>query len=98
MAEEQPLKCRHCKVNKAQRNRGLCNRCYLTPAIRALYPAVERTGMERGIEDFNGNPTGVDPLATDTFPGSKDRVAAMQRRAEAGQSLYHPEDYKPNLE
>ena len=41
-----PTPCRHCRAKPGTRCRGLCYRCYVTPSIRARYPAettAERT-------------------------------------------------------
>ena len=35
--------------------------------------------------------------ATETTPGSEDRILAMQARADRGESLFHPQDYQPQL-
>ncbi len=42
--------CRHCKRFPDYRPRGLCWRCYYTPAVRALYPAMspQESGREGG--------------------------------------------------
>ena len=43
--------CRHCQTNAAIRTkRGLCTRCYFTPAVRSLYPA-------RVVRPFAHEPT-----------------------------------------
>lgn len=36
------MKCRHCKVRKAYRPRGLCWGCYRSRAIRDLHPTCTK--------------------------------------------------------
>lgn len=48
-----PKTCRHCGRDANDRGRGLCYRCYSTPAILALYPPMARrcSGEGDGIYD-----------------------------------------------
>lgn len=34
--------CRHCNCRKVNRPRGLCWRCYYTPAVRAMYLSTHK--------------------------------------------------------
>lgn len=36
--------CVHCKKNRAFRARGLCERCFYTPEVRAATPPVSKFG------------------------------------------------------
>jgi hypothetical protein len=79
--------CIHCgTVSIASRNRGLCYRCYYSPA-RQLYPLRIRRGV--GID----NQQHVLPdRPTTALPGSPEKVAVLEERARLGQALFHPLD------
>lgn len=42
-----PGTCLHCNQPRAISGRGLCTTCYTTPAIRRLYPVIERGHIPR---------------------------------------------------
>jgi hypothetical protein len=82
--------CRHCEVSRASRPRGLCWRCYYTPAVRDLYPSTSKYARQ-GVGNFSGN-TPLPALPTDAVPGSEEKVRVLMLRAEKGVSLWHPDD------
>jgi hypothetical protein len=84
-------KCRHCCKNKIHRPRGLCWRCYYTLEINALYVTESKFGR-RSYPDFYGSAPLPDP--TDARPGTPEKVAVMEERANRGESIFHPEDAK----
>jgi hypothetical protein len=82
--------CRHCRTGNPSRARGLCFQCYRVPSIRLLYPPVNAYGR-RGV----GKPLGRAPLPdapTAALPGTPDKLATLEARAEANQQLFHPWD------
>lgn len=82
--------CRHCGCQKASRPRGLCWRCFDVPGIRNLYPSTSKYAR-RGLvcED---NPQLRPPQPTSARPGSPEKLAVLEQRAECGEALWHPED------
>jgi hypothetical protein len=82
--------CRHCGRNRVNRPRGLCWSCYYTPGLRAQYPSTSKFA-QRGLDDFNG-PALLPPRPTGARPGSPEKVAILQQRAQMRLSLWHPED------
>lgn len=48
------MKCRHCHTNKAiQDKRLLCFACYMTPAIRRLYPSRVANENRETMEELD---------------------------------------------
>lgn len=87
--------CRHCQRGLVNRPRGLCWSCYYKPGVRDQYPS-ESIYARRGV---GGNNQGVDPppYPTDAIPGTDEKVAVMEWRAENGYALWHPGDTRRNL-
>ena len=84
------MRCRHCRCRPVCRPRGLCWRCFYTPAIRRLYPITSK--FARGsILDFYGLPISAF-TATNALPGTPEKIAVLAQRAELRQSLWHPDD------
>src|SRR4051794_1480050 len=82
--------CRHCKRSKQNRPRGLCWSCYYRPGVRETFPSTSKFAR-RGILDFNGYAaTAVRP--TSAPPGSPEKVAVLEERAQQGLALWHPQD------
>lgn len=81
-------KCRHCPVvTQIWGRRGLCWKCYNTPAVRGLY--LSRCG-KRGVgHGFKGK---VEPVPVCEAPGSDGKIEAMAARAERGESLFSDAD------
>lgn len=80
--------CRHCEgaISESGR-RGLCGRCYRKPRICNLYDRIDYVSpIQTG--------SGCLPEPTDTLPGTPERVAVLEARASAGESLFHPDDRK----
>jgi hypothetical protein len=85
--------CCHCKVKRAYRPRGLCGRCYLTPAIRTLYSLPEEVlnkDVYRKGRDSHCNRKM--PERTDAMPGTPEKVRVMMERLRNGEELFHPDD------
>lgn len=72
------------------RPRGLCWKCYYTPGILDRYPISSsifayRSPVKRGVK--YGEPT-------DALPGTPEKVAVLEKRAQNGEHLFHPDDAK----
>ena len=82
--------CRHCGQFAISRPRGLCWHCYYAPGVRNLYPSTS-IYARRGV----ANVLGLGPLPaspTTAAPGTPEKLAVLEDRAKAGQSLTHPAD------
>lgn len=79
--------CRHCKVKRASRPKGLCWGCWTRHRDR--YPSESKFG-NRGVPDFSG--AGRTPDPTDATPGTPEKVAVLMERCRSRQDLWHPED------
>jgi hypothetical protein len=80
--------CRHCRICRASRPRGLCWACFYTPGVRDLYQPVSKFGR-RGLQSQGRSPP---TSATEAAPGSPEKILVLMQRAELGQGLWHPED------
>lgn len=85
-------RCRHCgKYKAAFQRKGLCYRCSTTPEIRRQYATASPFGRRGTSEPMEmDRPAPKHPTAAP--PGSSDKLRVMVQRAEAGCSLFHPED------
>ena len=81
--------CRHCNKVKSNRPRGLCWSCYYRPGVRELFPSTSKFAR-RGVGDFNGR-TSL-PTPTNALPGTPEKIAVLEQRAQMRQSLWHPND------
>lgn len=89
-AHGRPL-CKACGWNNGYRPGGLCQKCYLTPAIRAKFPAnSDSKYARRGVRTPKGRRPQPEP--TTAAPGSNAKVAELARRAQQGLQLWHPQD------
>lgn len=89
--------CRHCKRLVASRARGLCRNCSDSPA-RELYPLpADRTKALR-VGSGVGGQGRLPKEPTAARPGTEEKIAVMTRRAERGESLFHPDDAKDPTE
>lgn len=79
------MNCKHCRTRKATQPRGLCWVCYYVPEVRVKYGKRPSKAIPT-----SGCTPPTEPTAS--LPGSPERVAVMQRRAAAGQLLWHPLD------
>jgi hypothetical protein len=82
--------CRNCRKFNTNRPRGLCWSCYYTPGVRDRYPSTSKYAR-RG----SGNGAGPRPVAlapTTAPPGSPEKVAVMERRADDKRAIFHPAD------
>lgn len=80
--------CRHCRRVKSRKCRGLCWKCFGTPAVRGLYPAVR---VRSAVGEFTG-PAPPPDEPTAAIPGSAGKVLVMMARAAKGTMLFHPKD------
>jgi hypothetical protein len=88
MAQREKPRCRHCQAAPVSRPRGLCWKCFYTPAIRALYPPAD---LPQGVLDgFGERPLPAKPTAA--RPGTAEKVEVLCQRARLRQNLWHPED------
>lgn len=84
--------CQHCKVKPFNRPRKLCWTCYHRPGVKEKYVDTSKYSR-RG----SGNVTGKRPKpqqATDTQPGSEERIKVLMERAALGEELHHADDLK----
>jgi len=86
--------CKHCKKEPATRPRGLCGRCYRDFSIRVKYPYKPSKHNPPGSgQDFNGTSRLKLPdEATETVPGSDERIRVLRERVRKKQNLWHPGD------
>ena len=85
--------CLHCKGDRYLHRRGLCWSCYYRKGVRHLYPSTSKFA-HRGVgtgNNANEAPSTL-PAPTDATPGSPEKVAVLQYRAQNGQQLWHPLD------
>ncbi len=74
-------------------SRGLCWRCYKDKRIRLRHPplpARARNRNRRGVG--NGNRSVLPDRPTPAAPGTPEKIAVLEQRAESGVSLHHPMD------
>jgi hypothetical protein len=58
--------------------------------LRQLYPSTSKFAR-RGVDDFNGRvPLAATP--TRAMPGSQEKVAVLEERAQRHLALWHPQD------
>lgn len=81
-------KCVHCGKRLQCRPRRLCWPCYHNPEIRASTDgswskSAYRSPVKSGHKI---------PEPTLFFPGTAEKVAVLEHRAEAGEMLWHPQD------
>ncbi len=82
--------CKHCSKTKVNRPRGLCWSCYYTPGVKEQFPSTSKYAR-RGVGNFNGNaPVAPDP--TTAPPGTPEKMAVLEMRAQLKQALWHPLD------
>lgn len=79
--------CRHCRVRRGWKARGLCSTCFIDRGIRDLQPPRRLClGQADAHEDFYG-PGGV-PEPTMARPGSEEKTLVLQQRAARGEQLF----------
>jgi hypothetical protein len=84
--------CRNCSKCKVNRPRGLCWSCYYSPGVKDRYPSTSKYAR-RGLGNFNGNrPLPDRPTAA--APGTPEKLAVIEHRANLRQALFHPYDAK----
>lgn len=82
--------CWHCGERNRSRPAGLCFRCFYIPGLPEQY-RTESKFCDRGHGLGNRNAPLPD-LPTDALPGSPEKLAILEQRAQLGQSLWHPRD------
>lgn len=82
--------CRHCKSLRVSRPRGLCWSCYYTDGVREQYPPTSKYG-HRGPGNIYRRAR-LPTFPTSALPGTPEKVAVMEQRAQLRQSLFHPGD------
>lgn len=88
--------CRHCHKYRITRPRFLCANCYYTDGLRDRYPPCGDPKFSgRGV-GCNGGGKGLGE-PTSGGPGSEGKIRAMEQRAAAGLSIWHPQDAGYNL-
>ena len=86
-----PRTCQHCHRRAVSRPRGLCWTCFGTAGVRDLYPVSAAPSNVRGV----GNGGSRRPLPAEPThhpPGTDEKMAVLERRAAAGEQLFHPDD------
>jgi hypothetical protein len=82
--------CRHCNKASVNRPRGLCWSCYYRPGVRELYPSTSKFARH-GVSDFYGRSAPA-AMPTGALPGTPEKVAILEQRAQTRQELWHPQD------
>ena len=83
------MNCQHCHIRRVSRPRNLCWACYDDFGIRDQYEFVPREG--KAVPDAYR--TAREPAEpTQARPGTAEKVDVMVARAEAGESVFHPDD------
>jgi hypothetical protein len=88
------LPCRHCRRKPVNRPRGLCWTCYYAPGLREGYPSTSKFA-KRGIQSQGRRLATPEP--TPYLPGTPEKVAVLEARAEDGEELWHPDDGRRGL-
>lgn len=81
--------CRHCQKKPANRPRGLCWSCYYRPSVKEAYPS-ESKYARRVKADFHAPAHPCTP--TGALPGTEEKIAVLEGRAERGEELFHARD------
>lgn len=74
--------CRHCGIRQGCEARGLCRHCYDDPCVRSQYPALD-DGRSSNWEGILHAGRAFD-MPTPARPGTPEKVAVLERRAEQG--------------
>jgi hypothetical protein len=85
------MKCWHCKAKEANRPRGLCWTCYMTPKIRGRYAMMDCKSTRRGSNHEYNGPSVLGEV-TAHRPYSPECFAVMQDRVERGEAVRQPGD------
>lgn len=81
--------CKHCGVEPVTRPRGLGWKCFYTPGVKDMYPSLSKFAR-RGVKDTYGGHDMPEP--TTAKPGTPEKAAVLEQRAERRQRLWHPDD------
>ena len=90
------MMCRHCGRFRVNRPRGLCWSCYYTPGLRDRYPSSSKFAR-RGVGNSNERVL-MPTWPTSATPGSPEKVAVLEQRAQMHQALWHPADAPMDVE
>jgi hypothetical protein len=82
--------CRHCGRFRVNRPRGLCWSCYYKPGLRDCYPSTSKFAR-RGVGNSCERVL-MPPFPTTALPGTPEKVAVLEQRAQMHQALWHPAD------
>ncbi len=82
--------CQNCNHASVTRPRGLCRACYYRPGVRERYPSTSRFARQ-GVGVASRTPA-LPSAATTALPGTPEKVAVLEERAQRHQSLWHPLD------
>lgn len=85
--------CIHCNRRNVNRPRGLCWSCWYTPSVLALYPTTSKYGSRgHGLRIVGHQSTDLPTVLTDAEPGTPEKIAVLESRAEQGIALFHPDE------
>lgn len=85
-------KCKSCRIKCRCMAGGLCKTCYNRVEVREFYMAEANRVMYArcGVGGLNRARSMGEP--TDARPGTEAKIVVLERRAEAGEVLFHPMD------
>jgi hypothetical protein len=79
--------CVHCGRGSVSRPRNLCWTCYYTPGVKDQHPSTS-IYAKRGVVTNGSKPC----KPTTALPGTPEKLAVLEQRAENGEALWHPRD------
>lgn len=82
--------CRHCRQVHATEPRGLCLTCFCEPGVKERYPVGQYSPTREGHGTVNRAARA--PVPTLALPGTAEKIAVLEGRAERGESLFHQAD------
>lgn len=87
-----PRLCVHCGGRPPSRPRGLCWRCYYTPGVREQYLTPSKYASRSPVNHGNLQQLPLSPVCAIGRPGTPEKIEELERRAAAGEELWHPGD------
>ena len=90
MCIEPRARCQHCRQSPISRPRRLCWRCYYRSDVRYLYSSTSKFGRRGVGNEYRNAP--APPFPTQAKPGSAEKVAILEARAQQRVELWHPDD------
>lgn len=82
--------CRHCEKGRATRPRGLCWTCYRALTVRHRYLSTSKFARRGAGLDVQR--VQLPPFPTDALPGTPEKIAILEQRAQMRQELFHQDD------